>query len=203
VQDQPWSLIQPDDLDRCDILKKPRRIGYHGRRLPVEGSLLKKYSLFFLTVVPVLLIDQLTKTLVHTHMTLYESRPLIEGLFSLTYIRNPGAAFGFLSGAAPLYRSLFLIAVTLVAIILILLYLGKNRKEPPLLIFSLALILSGAVGNLIDRIRFGEVIDFLDVYVGAHHWPAFNVADSAISVGAALMIWEMVKRRNKTNLPLP
>ncbi|MBN1613118.1 MAG: signal peptidase II, partial [Deltaproteobacteria bacterium] len=142
---------------------------------------MKKYSLFFLTVVPVLLIDQITKTLVHTRMALYESRPVIEGFFSLTYIRNPGAAFGFLAGAAPLYRSLFLIAVTLVAMTLILLYLGKSRKEPPLLIFSLALILSGAAGNLIDRIRFGEVIDFLDLYIGAYHWPAFNVADSAIS----------------------
>jgi signal peptidase II len=77
----------------------------------------------------------------------------------------------------------------------ILWYLGKSRKEPPLLLFSLALILAGAVGNLTDRVRFGEVIDFLDLYIGTHHWPAFNVADSAISIGAALMIWEMVKRR--------
>ena len=162
----------------------------------------KKYYLFFLTVLPVLLIDQITKTLVHTHMSLYESRSLIEGFFCLTYIRNPGAAFGFLTSAAPLFRSLFLIAVTLVAMMLILLYLSKSRKEPPLLTFSLALILSGAAGNLIDRVRYGEVIDFLDLYIGTHHWPAFNLADSAISVGAALMIWEMVKRRRTPNLPL-
>jgi signal peptidase II len=161
-----------------------------------------KYLLFFMTMAPVILIDQITKTLVHTHMSLYESRPLIEGFFSLTYIRNPGAAFGFLTGAAPWFRSLFLIAVTLVAIMLILLYLRKSRKDPPLLIFSLALILAGAVGNLVDRVRYGEVIDFLDLYIGALHWPAFNVADSAISVGAALMIWEMVKRRRMPNLPL-
>jgi signal peptidase II len=161
-----------------------------------------KYLLFFMTMAPVILIDQITKTLVHTHMSLYESRPLIEGFFSLTYIRNPGAAFGFLTGAAPWFRSLFLIAVTLLAIMLILLYLRKSRKDPPLLIFSLALILAGAVGNLVDRVRYGEVIDFLDLYIGALHWPAFNVADSAISVGAALMIWEMVKRRRMPNLPL-
>ena len=180
---------------------QPERFRYHSLISAFGGSLRKKYLLFFLTVVPVILIDQITKTLVHAHMSLYESRPLIAGFFNLTYIRNPGAAFGFFTGAAPLFRTLFLIAVTLAAIILILFYLSKSREEPPLLTFSLALILSGAAGNLIDRVRYGEVIDFLDLYVGAHHWPAFNVADSAISVGAALMIWEMLKRKRTPTLP--
>ena len=114
--------------------------------------------------------------------------PLIDGFFNIVHVRNPGAAFGFLAGAPPLFRYIFFIAVTVAAILLILHYLRVSRIEEPSLVSALALILAGAVGNLIDRVRFGEVVDFLDVYIGAHHWPAFNVADSAITVGAAVLI---------------
>jgi signal peptidase II len=83
----------------------------------------------------------------------------------------------------------------LLAIGMIIYYLVKSRTDQPRLVFALSLILSGALGNLIDRLRFGEVIDFIDVYFRSHHWPAFNVADAAISVGAMIMILEMVKHR--------
>ena len=110
-------------------------------------------------------------------------------------MRNPGAAFGFLAGASPVFRSVFFIAVTAVAILIILQYLRKARVEELSLVVALALIVAGAVGNLIDRVRFGEVVDFLDVYIGTYHWPAFNVADSAITCGAILLAIILLRRR--------
>ncbi len=154
-----------------------------------------KYVLLFATAAVVLILDQLSKAWVTTHMSLHESITVVTGFFNITYIRNPGAAFGFLASAGPVFRSIFFLGVTAAAVVLIVYYLYKTRKEEPLLIFSLSLILAGAVSNLIDRLRFGEVIDFFDVYVGAHHWPAFNWADAAISTGAFLLIVQMVRDR--------
>jgi signal peptidase II len=154
-----------------------------------------KFILFSATAALVVIIDQLTKVYVASTMSLHESVAVIGGLFNITYIRNPGAAFGFLAAAGPTFRYIFFLAVTVAAIALILYYLGRSKKEEPLLVFSLSLILAGAVGNLIDRIRLGEVIDFFDVYVGTHHWPAFNCADTAISLGAFLLVLQMVRKR--------
>jgi signal peptidase II len=128
-------------------------------------------------------------------MNLHESIPVIEGYFNITYVKNPGAAFGFLSNASPQFRSLFLISVTVIAIVLILYFISKNTSKEVFLTFSLSLILGGAVGNLIDRIRFGAVTDFLDFYISSYHWPAFNVADSAISLGALVLVVEVFRRR--------
>ena len=157
--------------------------------------MLNKYVIFFLTVIIVTLLDQLTKAFIHAAMSLYSSWVVIDGFFSITYVRNPGAAFGFLAQASPSFRSIFFVLVTLLAIGMILYYLVKSRADQPRLVFALSLILSGALGNLIDRLRFGEVVDFIDVYWSSHHWPAFNVADAAISVGAMIMMLEMVKHR--------
>jgi len=154
----------------------------------------KKYILFGMTTVLMILLDQITKVYIDTSMQLHDSLPVIQGFFSITYVRNPGAAFGFLAGASPLFRYLFFVAVTVTAIVLILFYLRKNREEEQRVTFSLSLILSGAIGNLIDRVRLGEVIDFLDVYFGSYHWPAFNVADSAISIGAVILLIELIRR---------
>jgi signal peptidase II len=163
-------------------------------------ELAKKNILFLVIAGLVILLDQLTKSWVMATMRLHDAYPVIDGFFNIIYVRNPGAAFGFLAGASPLFRSVFFLAVTLAAILLILYYLRQTRIEEISLVLSLALILAGAVGNLIDRIRFGEVVDFLDVYVGAHHWPAFNVADSAITTGASLlMILLLGRRKEKTD----
>lgn len=156
---------------------------------------MNKYIIFFLTVITVTLLDQLTKAFIHAAMSLYSSWVVIDGFLSITYVRNPGAAFGFLAQASPLFRSIFFVLVTLLAIGMILYYLVTSRADQPRLVLALSLIFSGALGNLIDRLRFGEVIDFIDVYFRSHHWPAFNVADAAISVGAMIMILEMVKHR--------
>jgi signal peptidase II len=154
----------------------------------------KKYLLLGVTTGLILLLDQITKLYVDSSMRLHESIPVIQGLFSITYVRNPGAAFGFLADASPLFRSIFFVAVTVLAIMLVVHYIWKSRAEEPFLTFALSLVLSGAVGNLIDRVRLGEVIDFLDVYIGTTHWPAFNVADSAISVGAVILFIELTRR---------
>jgi signal peptidase II len=153
----------------------------------------KKHLLLGVTAGLILLLDQITKFYVDSSMRLHETIPVIQGLFSITYVRNPGAAFGFLADASPLFRSIFFVAVTVLAIILVVHYIWKSRAKEPRLMFALSLILSGAVGNLIDRVRLGEVIDFLDVYIGSSHWPAFNVADSAISIGAVILFIEIVR----------
>lgn len=143
----------------------------------------------------VLAIDQLTKLQIDRSMKLYQSIPVIDGLFSITYLRNKGAAFSFLADAS--WRLPFFILVSIIAVVAILVALGKLRDDQHLASSSLTLILSGAVGNLIDRVRLGEVIDFLDVYWRNHHWPAFNVADSAICVGVALLAIDMFREERR------
>jgi signal peptidase II len=157
----------------------------------------KRNILFLAATFLVILLDQATKAWITSTMRLYDSFVVITGFFNITHVRNPGAAFGFLAAAPPLFRYIFFIAVTLAAILLILHYLRVSRIEETSLVSALALILAGAVGNLIDRVRFGEVVDFLDVYIGAHHWPAFNVADSAITVGAAILIVVLLRKRKE------
>ncbi|MEK6654977.1 MAG: signal peptidase II [Thermodesulfobacteriota bacterium] len=157
-----------------------------------------KKTVFFLAMAAlVLLLDQLTKAWIISTLRIHESFAVIGGFFNITHVRNPGAAFGFLAGASPAFRYVFFLAVTVAAIALILRYLRTTRIEDLSLVFSLALVLAGAVGNLIDRVRFGEVVDFLDVYVGAHHWPAFNVADASITTGAAILMAILLRRRKE------
>lgn len=155
----------------------------------------RNYTLFFIPLIAIVGLDQFTKWYVSSVMSLHETLPVIDGFFSITYVLNPGAAFGFLANAAPLFRSVFLIAVSTAAIMMILYYLSRNRATGTLLVSALSLIVGGAAGNLIDRVMLGSVIDFLDLYVGSWHWPAFNVADSAISIGAALLVIELFRKR--------
>ena len=161
-----------------------------------------KYIILFATVAVMTLLDFITKAYISSTMFLHESFVVIGGFLNITYVRNPGAAFSFLADAPPVFRFVFFVTVTVLAIILVLTYITRSKIEEPFMTFALSLILSGAVGNLIDRVRFGEVIDFIDVYIGSHHWPAFNVADSAISVGAVILLLEMfrgTKRQNDSN----
>lgn len=136
----------------------------------------------------VISLDQATKWLVHQGMELHQSIQIIPGLLNLHYVRNTGAAFGLLATPSPGLRTAILAAFSVIAVGVILWVWVRNRVAPGLFICCLALILGGAVGNLIDRIRLGEVIDFVDVHWRSHHWPAFNAADSAITVGVGLLI---------------
>lgn len=157
----------------------------------------KKNILFLAIAVLVVVLDQLSKAWILATLRVHEGFPVIGGFFNIVHVRNPGAAFGFLAGAPPLFRYLFFLSITLAAIVLILYYLRANRIEEPSLVSALALILAGAVGNLIDRVRFGEVVDFLDVYIGSYHWPAFNVADAAITVGAGALMVALLRRQRE------
>jgi len=163
----------------------------------VKRTLQKRNILFLAITLTVVLLDQATKAWIISTMRIHESFAVIGGFFNIVHVRNPGAAFGFLASAPPLFRYLFFIAVTVAAIVLILHYLHVSRIEEPSLISALALILAGAVGNLIDRIRFGEVVDFLDIFIGNHHWPAFNVADSAITVGSVILMAVLIQKRKE------
>jgi len=148
-----------------------------------------RYRLLGLVSLVVLVLDQATKLYIDSRFALYESVTVLENFFHITYVRNKGAAFGILSDSA--YRIPFFIAVATLAALGILWYLKSLSDNQRLLHFALSLVFSGAVGNLIDRIRIGEVIDFLDVHWYQYHWPAFNVADSAICVGVALLLLDM------------
>jgi len=141
-------------------------------------------------VAAVIVLDQFTKYVVLQRFSLHESVPVIPGFFNLTYVRNPGAAFGILAGAHGAWRTVFFITVSLVALAVIITLVRKTHDRLPLVAF--ALIGGGAVGNLIDRVRSGEVVDFIEWYYRSYHWPAFNIADSAISVGVALLAVDML-----------
>ncbi|MGV1099424.1 signal peptidase II [Thiovibrio sp. JS02] len=136
----------------------------------------------------VVVLDQLSKALVMAYFNLYELKPVIPGLFNLTYLTNTGAAFGMLAGQESLWRQVFFVGVALVALVIMFFSYRQFRDQGRIFAHAIGMIAGGAVGNLIDRLRFGAVVDFLDFYVKHHHWPAFNVADSAITVGVALFI---------------
>jgi signal peptidase II len=138
----------------------------------------------------IVFLDQATKLIVTRYLTIHET-VAVTPFFNLVLAYNPGAAFSFLSSASGWQRWLF-IAIALIASVWIVLLL---RRYPRLRLFAaaLSLVLAGAVGNLIDRVLFGAVIDFLDFHALGYHWPAFNVADSAITCGALLLVWDTLR----------
>jgi len=146
-----------------------------------------KILLLAVLLVVIILVDQWTKHLVHTQFNWGESKSIISGFFDLTYVRNQGAAFGLFHQAPPAFRDPFFVAVPVIAIFVILFLIFKMVSDSLWSVIALSLILAGAIGNLIDRLRFGYVIDFLDFHWREiYHWPAFNVADSSIVVGVCL-----------------
>ena len=153
-------------------------------------------SLFILTPF-IIILDQWTKYLVLERFRLGESVPVIDGFFSLTYIRNPGAAFGLFAQAHPGFRIPFFIIVPAVALVVISFIFKKIPPKDIKLSAALSLVIGGAVGNLIDRMRFNYVVDFLDFYWRNYHFPAFNVADSAICVGVGLLMLDLLFCENK------
>jgi signal peptidase II len=140
-------------------------------------------------------LDQLTKWLIQQVLVFGQSIRVLP-FFDLVLVYNPGAAFSFLSSAPGWQRDLF-VAIAFGASALIV-YLLRRHPHNRLFCFALSLILGGAVGNLIDRLLLGAVVDFLDVHAFGYHWPAFNLADSAISLGAGLLIWDSVRRPRAT-----
>ncbi|MBI5809989.1 MAG: signal peptidase II [Deltaproteobacteria bacterium] len=145
----------------------------------------KNLKISLITGGAVVIVDQIVKLIIMTRMAIGSAVEVIPGLFNVVYIKNPGAAFGIFTRGGTT-RTVFLIAVTAVALIIIRSLLRQSKNL--LMTFGLSLIAGGAVGNLIDRLRFGSVVDFLDFYIGPYHWPAFNAADSAITTGVILAL---------------
>lgn len=135
-----------------------------------------------------ILLDQGTKLAIDSSMTLYQSIPILP-FFKLTYVHNTGAAFSFLSEAGG-WQRWFFAGLALAISCGIAVWLARLKQHETLLAVALSLVLGGAIGNLIDRLAYGYVIDFLDVYYQTWHWPAFNIADSAITLGVILMLLE-------------
>ena len=150
-----------------------------------------KSKLFLLTFLVALPLDRITKQLVVARFYYGEQLPLIDGLLTLTHVRNPGGAFSFFADGPPEQRMIFFVGTTLIAICLLLIFFVRLERDARLSALALGAILGGALGNLIDRLVYGEVIDFIDVHLWAGYtWPTFNVADSAIVVGVAILIAE-------------
>ncbi len=140
----------------------------------------------------VLLLDQATKLIIYYGLPLYDEIVVVPGFFSIVHYHNPGGAFGIFAEAGNGFRHVFFLVVSTLALGLVFYFYRSTPKTHRFLSTGFALIFGGAVGNLLDRFRLGEVIDFLDVYVNGWHWPAFNVADSAISVGIGIFIFHLL-----------
>ncbi|NIA09106.1 MAG: signal peptidase II [Nitrospiraceae bacterium] len=147
---------------------------------------------FLLVACVIVVIDQTTKALIISNLHLYEVRPVLHGFFNIVYTTNTGAAFGFMAGAGK-WRNIFFQAISIFALAgLLYLYHSSSDRGYPFF-WGCSLIFGGALGNLIDRIHYRFVTDFLDFYIGPYHWPAFNVADSAITVGGILLAWHFFR----------
>lgn len=159
-----------------------------------------RYLFLIAVALPVIILDQATKLFIVRTLEFHGTITVVENFFEIIHTRNQGAAFGFLRDSS--VRLPFLITVSIVAAVVVLAVFRKLRPDQKVTAWGLALVFAGAVGNLIDRIRLGEVIDFLNVHWYEHFWPAFNVADSAICVGVGLLAVDMIReeRRKKEKI---
>jgi signal peptidase II len=155
---------------------------------------------YLLVSLAVIVLDQWTKWLVEVHLPHHSTQPVIPGFFNLTHVRNTGVAFGLFASDGGSGGNWLLTLLGLGALVAVGLYFWYTPSRDRVLLAALALVVGGAVGNLIDRVSSGAVTDFLDVFVGVHHWPSFNVADSAISIGIVLMAIDSFRPRQ---VPMP
>lgn len=153
------------------------------------GKLPKRYIWLIIWLLVVLILDQISKWLITSNFTLGQSLPILPNYFNLTLVHNPGAAFGLFASAPEAFREPFFFAVPLLTLAVILFLFHRLQNQQTLSTHAFAGIIAGAIGNLVDRFRFGYVVDFLDFHWRyTAHFPAFNVADSAISIGVALLL---------------
>jgi signal peptidase II len=152
----------------------------------------RKYERLVLVAAAVVLLDQVTKWVVLNSIPLYDSIQVIPGFFQLIHIQNPGGAFGLLAGQGAGVRAAVFLFASAAALCLIFVFYRSTPDTHRWLAVGFSLIFGGAVGNLIDRVRFGRVVDFLDFSIAGHHWPAFNVADSAVTVGIGIFVFHLL-----------
>jgi signal peptidase II len=169
-------------------------------RLKTENSIKARILLLPVIFIVFLALDILTKRLVQNNLEMYEVITVIPGFFNITYLLNPGAAFGMLQDKPEIFRKIFFSGVTLIACAMLITLLIKEARCFVRSV-SYVLILAGAAGNLYDRVCLDKVVDFLDFYIGESHWYTFNLADSCITVGVAVLVIELIvseikKRKN-------
>lgn len=158
-----------------------------------------KYIILLILTVSIILLDQWTKNLVLVHFRYGETVPVISDFFNLTFIKNTGAAFGILAQADPSFRVPFFVLVPVIALVAISMIFRKLPDQDIKLSLALSLVVGGAIGNLIDRIQLGYVVDFLDFHWRYfYHFPAFNVADSAICVGVGVLMLDLAFKKEET-----
>jgi signal peptidase II len=154
--------------------------------------MLRQYRLLLVIAATVIFWDQLTKLYVDAVMLPHQSVTVIENFFDITYIRNPGGVFGIFAQVDRAIMRPLLLSLSSIAVVVIIVIYHTTPLDRVLARVAFSLILGGAIGNLIDRIRFDGVIDFLDFHWYQYHWPAFNVADAAITIGVGLLFWELL-----------
>ncbi len=154
-----------------------------------------RYTALFIGATLIVVIDQVVKLIIIKKLILHQLIEVIPGFFNLAHVRNTGGAFGLLAGASSGLRTAFFVGVSLLVMGIIFYVYSRVKSGQNGVLAALIMILGGAIGNLIDRIRFGEVVDFLDFYIGAIHWPAFNVADGFITVGIALFCYYLLIKK--------
>ncbi len=160
----------------------------------------KRLTILAVVSLAIIALDQVTKAYILKTMYLHQSIPIFPEYFSLTYIRNPGAAFGILASSSSGFRMVFFLITSIFALGLLLTIFVRLESSDWWGQLTIASIFGGAIGNLIDRLQFGEVIDFLDFYVNGYHWPAFNVADMAISIGVCSLFFLFAFEKRKPAL---
>ena len=160
----------------------------------------KKYLILVVVFCVVFFFDQITKAYVHRTLHKFQSVEIVKNFFHITHVRNTGAAFGLLAGPAHPLRTALFVVISGVAIGAILLIYRRIEDDDTLHALAFSLLLSGAAGNLVDRVWMGHVIDFLDFHWYGHHWPAFNFADSAICGGIGLILLNMVMGARRSPL---
>jgi len=165
-----------------------------------QPSFLRRFELWLPAVI--VLLDQVSKAIVRRTLPLHESVSVIPGIMDFTHIRNTGAAFGFLNGVDFPFKTIVIAIVATAALIGVAWYAAGLANHQTLARVGLALIIGGAAGNLIDRVIAGSVVDFVDVYWRSYHFWAFNVADSAISIGVAIMILDMIGVNKHASSPV-
>jgi signal peptidase II len=153
---------------------------------------------YFLTAIVVLLLDQATKAMVSRSIPLYDSIPIVPRFFSITHVLNPGAAFSLFAESTSKYTTDALIGFSLAVLVVVAVTLWKSTAGFTATSIALSFIMGGALGNLLDRIRLGSVVDFLAFTLGTYHWPDFNVADSAIVLGCLLLITDVLSTRTES-----
>ena len=163
----------------------------------------RKLSILLPILVVGLALDQVTKVLVMQKLPLGSQTPLIPDILNLVHIHNKGAAFGLLSGWSTQFTWLFFVITTALVLAVLGYMLWRLPDGHWTATLGYSLVLTGALGNLIDRVRLGKVVDFIDVYWGRYHWPAFNVADSLVCLGAAVLVWVIIREENPADASNP